>query len=146
MNLVRTGRIILLVAVLSHGPALSSLQAADPPMPGMITVYLTLLKKGPKWTAEKTEATKAIQEGHMANIMRLWKEKKMFVAGPIEDPTGDLRGIFIINATSLDEAKALAATDPAVKAGRLEPVVYPWWVEARALPQAGFYCDGSAPE
>ena len=119
---------------------------ADPPKPGMITVYLVLLKKGPQWTPEKTGATAAVQEGHMANIKRLWEEKKMFVAGPIEDPTGDLRGIFVMKAASLDEAKGLAATDPAVKAGRLEAVIYPWWVDPRALPEAGSYCDGTSPK
>ena len=55
----------------------SPLTAVEPPKPGMVTVYLVLLKKGPQWTPEKTDATKAIQEGHMANIKRLWMEKKM---------------------------------------------------------------------
>jgi hypothetical protein len=27
-----------------------------------------------------------------------------------------------------------------VKAGRLVAVVYPWWVEKGALPEAGDYC------
>jgi len=49
----------------------------------------------------------------------------------------------VFQATSLEEAKAWAASDPAVKAGRLVPVVYPWWVEKRALPEAGSYCSSS---
>jgi uncharacterized protein YciI len=104
----------------------------------MTTVYLVLLKKGPAWTPEATAATQEIQKGHMANIHKMWDAKKLIVAGPIED--ADLRGIFVIQAASLDEAKSLAAEDPAVKAGRLTASVYSWWVEKRALPEAGSYC------
>jgi uncharacterized protein len=108
--------------------------------PGMAKVYLVLLKKGPAWTAEKTDATKAIQAGHMANIERLWKEKKLIVAGPGGDD-GDMRGVFVFDTDSLDEAKALAASDPAVKAGRLAPEFHSWWIERKALPVAGEYCQ-----
>jgi uncharacterized protein YciI len=105
----------------------------------MTTVYLVLLKKGPAWTPEVTPATRAIQEAHLANIRAMWQAQKLIVAGPVEDEA-DLRGIFVFKAASLEEAKALAATDPAVKAGRLVPVVYPWWVEQGVLPDPGTYC------
>lgn len=108
--------------------------------PGMAKVYLVLLKKGPAWTAEQTDETKAIQAGHMANIQRLWKEKKLIVAGPGGDG-GDMRGVFVFDTDSLDEAKALTASDPAVKAGRLAPEFHSWWVERKALPEAGEYCQ-----
>jgi uncharacterized protein YciI len=114
--------------------------AAPAPPPSMAKVYLVLLKKGPAWTAEKTEATKAIQAGHMANIERLWKEKKLIVAGPGGDD-GDMRGVFVFDTDSLEEAKALAASDPAVKAGRLAPEFHSWWIERKALPVAGEYCQ-----
>jgi len=105
----------------------------------MMTVYLVLLKKGPAWTAEVTPATQAIQDAHMANIRAMWQAHKLVVAGPVEDQA-DLRGVFVFQAASLEEAKAWAASDPAVKAGRLTPVVYPWWVEKGALPDPGSYC------
>ena len=104
----------------------------------MMTVYLVLLKKGPAWTAEVTPATESIQAAHMANIRAMWQAQKLVVAGPVQDP--ELRGIFVWKAGSLDDAKALAASDPAVKAGRLVPVVYPWWVEKGGLPEPGTYC------
>ena len=123
-------------------PALAQTPAEPKPAapPKMEKVYLVLLKKGPAWTAEKTEATKAIQAGHMANIERLWKEKKLIVAGPGGDD-GDMRGVFVFDTDSLDEAKALAASDPAIKAGRLAPEFHSWWVERKALPVAGEYCQ-----
>jgi uncharacterized protein YciI len=119
--------------------------AATPELPpNMKTVYLVLLKKGPTWTPEVTDAVKALQEAHLANIRRLWTEHKMVVAGPTEDPTDTLRGIFVFEAASLDEAKALAASDPAIKAGRLAADIYPWWVEKGALPEAGSSCTPPA--
>jgi uncharacterized protein YciI len=117
--------------------------AAPAPAPAaggnMTTVYLVLLRKGPAWTPEETPATRAIQESHMANIRRMWQDHKLIIAGPTDDPA-DLRGVFVFKAASVEEARALAATDPAVKAGRLAATVYPWWVDRRALPEAGSYC------
>ena len=105
----------------------------------MTTVYLVLLKKGPVWTAEVNPATQALQDAHMANIRAMWEARKLVIAGPLEDQA-DLRGVFVFQARSLEEAKAWAESDPAVKAGRLVAVVYPWWVEKGVLPEAGTYC------
>jgi|SRR5262245_14032110 len=84
-----------------------------------------LLKRGPKWTAEKTPETEKIQAGHMANIQKMAKLGKLMAAGPIGDK-GDLAGIFIFKASSIEEAKALAAEDPAIQAGRLVMEIHPW--------------------
>ena len=110
----------------------------------MTTVYLVLLKKGPAWTPGESPESKALMDAHLANIRALWEAKKMIVAGPLGD-NGDLRGIFIFQAASLEEAKALAATDPAIKAGRLVPEIHPWWVGKSALPEAGSYCTAKTP-
>src|SRR5262249_47255229 len=73
-----------------------------------------LLTRGPKWTAENTPEIQKIQEGHMANIAKMAQAGKLFAAGPMLD-NGDLRGIFVFNTESAEEAKAWAETDPAVK-------------------------------
>jgi uncharacterized protein YciI len=106
----------------------------------MTAVYLVLLKKGPSWAPGESPALRALQEKHLANIRALWQAKKLVIAGPVEDEAGDLRGLFVFQAESLDQAKEWAGSDPAVKAGRLTPVVYPWWVEKGVLPEAGAYC------
>src|SRR5262245_31682696 len=85
-----------------------------------------LLRRGPKWTAENTPEIQKIQEGHMANISKMAQAGKLFAAGPMLD-NGDLRGIFIFRAASVDEAKALAAEDPAIKAERLKLEILPWF-------------------
>jgi uncharacterized protein YciI len=84
------------------------------------------LTRGPKWTAENTPEIQKIQEGHMANINKMARAGKLFAAGPILDG-GDMRGIFIFRAASIDEAKALAAEDPAIKAERLKLEILPWF-------------------
>ncbi|MDQ2975160.1 MAG: YciI family protein [Acidobacteriota bacterium] len=99
----------------------------------LTTAYLGLLTRGAMWTPEKTPATEELQKAHMANINRLAEMKKLVVAGPFGDD-GNLRGIFVFKVGSLDEAKALAETDPAVIAGRLAIEMHPWLVPEGILP------------
>jgi uncharacterized protein YciI len=98
-----------------------------------MTAYLAFLVRGDKWTPEKTPQTEAIQKAHMDNINRLADMKKLVVAGPFGD-NGALRGIFVFRVGSLEEARELAATDPAVKAGRLALQIHPWVVPDGILP------------
>jgi uncharacterized protein YciI len=72
--------------------------------------------------------------GHMNNIMRLVKEKKMIVAGPMFENEKSYRGIFILDVATMEEAKLLLETDPAIKAEFLEPELYMWYGSA-ALPE-----------
>jgi uncharacterized protein YciI len=97
------------------------------------TAYLGFLTRGAKWTPEQTPATEALQKAHLANIQRLAALKKLVVAGPFGDD-GNLRGIFVFRVGSLEEAKTLAATDPAVQAGRLVVDLHPWMVPEGILP------------
>lgn len=124
--------------------------AVEPPPPKaegntMGEVFLVLLKKGPTWTAESTDATRAVQQAHMANIKAMWEAKKLIIAGPMGDDEGNMRGVFVFQAATRAEAKAFAESDPAVKAGRLAPEIHSWWVEKRALPEAGAYCRPAVP-
>ena len=99
----------------------------------MTTTYLGFLSRGAKWTPEQTPATVELQKAHLANIKRLAEMKKLVVAGPFGDDTS-LRGIFVFKVASIDEAKALAETDPAVQAGRLVIEMHPWLVPEGILP------------
>lgn len=108
------------------------LQKPSTPMK-MATAYLGFLTRGPKWTPEKTPATAELQKAHLANINRLAETKKLVIAGPFGDDT-TLRGIFVFKVASLEEAKALADTDPAVQAGRLAIEMHTWMVPDGILP------------
>jgi uncharacterized protein YciI len=63
------------------------------------------------------EAAK-IQQGHLAYMGELHKQGSLVAAGPFGDDT-NYRGIVIYRVAGVAEAQALAANDPAVKAGRL---------------------------
>ena len=97
------------------------------------TTYLAFLTRGDKWTPERTPATEALQKAHMDNIQKLADMKKLVVAGPFGD-NGRLRGLFVFKVNSLEEARSLAATDPAVQAGRLALQIHPWTVPEGILP------------
>ena len=99
----------------------------------LVPTYFAFLTRGEKWTPERTPATEEIQKGHMANINRLAEMKKLVAAGPFGD-NGRLRGIFVFRVGSLEEAKALTATDPAVQAGRLAMDIHQWMVPEGVLP------------
>jgi uncharacterized protein YciI len=99
----------------------------------MTTAYFAFLARGPKWTAEKTPQTEELQKAHLANINRLAEMKKLVVAGPFGD-NGELRGICVFKVASLEEAKTLAETDPAVQAGRLAIELRTWTVPEGILP------------
>jgi uncharacterized protein YciI len=99
----------------------------------LTTAYLAFLTRGPKWTPQSTPETQEIQKQHLANIQRLADMKKLVVAGPFGDK-GTLRGIFVFRVGSLDEARKLSETDPAVQAGRLALDIHPWLVPEGILP------------
>ena len=99
----------------------------------MTTAYLGFLRRGEKWTPEKTAATAELQKAHLANINRLAEMKKLVVAGPFGS-NGTMRGIFVFRVDSLEEAKQLADTDPAVQAGRLAIDMHPWLIPEGILP------------
>ena len=103
------------------------------PPPRLVTYYFAFLLRGPEWTPEQTPELERLQEAHLANIRRLAETGKLVIAGPFSDG-GTLRGVFVFKTETLEEAKALADTDPAVQARRLVLEFHPWLVPAGALP------------
>ncbi len=95
--------------------------------------FMVFLSKGPDRSQDSITAAK-IQEGHLNNISRLMEEKKMILAGPFLDE-GNVVGIFIFDVPTIEEATALANTDPAVKAGRLKATIRPWYGPGNILIQ-----------
>jgi uncharacterized protein YciI len=133
--------------------AATMVHAAEPaparPAFAMTTYYFCLLTKGPNRENLAKEEIEKIQAGHMANIRRLAGEGKILVAGPFADD-GDWRGIFIFKCATLEEAKALVATDPAIVAGRLKAEIHPWmtaqgYIRDPEFPMAEFAPITPAP-
>jgi uncharacterized protein YciI len=68
------------------------------------------------------DTVKKVMDGHMANMGRLAKEKRLLAAGPFEGGGG----LFILNTTSLDSAAKWLSTDPGIKASRWNVEMFPY--------------------
>jgi uncharacterized protein YciI len=101
---------------------------------GMAQYVMAFLKKGPN-RSQDSLARAELQKGHMANISRLAEEGKLVMAGPFLDD-GEIRGIYIFDVKTIEEAKVLTETDPAIQAGSLIMELHPWYGSA-ALKQMG---------
>jgi uncharacterized protein YciI len=106
---------------------------------GMKGYMLVILKTGPNTTTD-TQFINQSFRGHLDNINRLAQEGQLVVAGPLGRNDNNYRGIFILNATSIEEARQLLQTDPAVAEGLLEAEIYNWYGSA-ALPLYLDYSD-----
>jgi uncharacterized protein YciI len=95
---------------------------------GMKTYVMAFLKTGPNRPKDSV-ARDELQKAHLKNIMRLADEGKLIVAGPFLD-NQDIRGIFIFNVSSVEEAKKLTESDPAVRTGSLVMELHPWYGSA----------------
>jgi uncharacterized protein YciI len=100
---------------------------------GMKNYVFVLLKTGTNTTKDKQFIADCFA-GHMANIAKLANVKKLIVAGPMGKNEANLRGIFILNVATIEEANKLLETDPAIKANLLSAEVFPWYGSA-ALPE-----------
>jgi uncharacterized protein YciI len=98
---------------------------------GMKKYVMALLKAGPNRDQDSITAAQ-LQRAHMDNIFRLADEGKLVVAGPFLDD-GDLKGIYVFNVTTVEEARVLTESDPAVKAGRLIMELHPWYGSAATM-------------
>ena len=96
---------------------------------GMRRYVLVILRTGPT-RVNDAEERKAMFAGHMANIQRLSKEGKLALAGPFGDKDGDWRGLFVFAVGSIDEAKALVATDPVIIKGEMVAEYHRWYGSA----------------
>jgi uncharacterized protein YciI len=85
---------------------------------GMRRYVLVILKTGPTRVPDGAKRD-AMFAGHFANMERLAKEGKLALAGPFAKDPDDWRGLFVFAVDSIDEAKALTATDPVVVNGEM---------------------------
>ncbi len=96
---------------------------------GMKQYILVMLKTGDNKTAGKQESNEAFR-GHMENIDKLVKDGKLIVAGPLGKNDKTYRGIFILNVPTIEEARELVLTDPAIKANLLAADLFEWYGSA----------------
>ena len=98
---------------------------------GMKSYVMAFLKKGPNRDLDSTEADK-LQRAHLDNISEMAEAGKLVLAGPFFDD-GDLRGIYIFDVETIEEAQLLTESDPAIKAGSLVMELKQWYGSAALL-------------
>lgn len=92
---------------------------------GMHKYVMAFLKSGPNRDRDSVESYELLM-AHLENIGKMADEGKLVLAGPFLGD-GDLRGIYIFNVETIEEAKALTETDPAIQAGSLIMELIPWY-------------------
>jgi uncharacterized protein YciI len=95
---------------------------------GMKSYVMAFLKKGPNRDLDSAKAQE-LQMAHLENIGRMADEGKLALAGPFLDD-GDLRGIYIFNVETIEEAEELTMSDPAIQAGSLIMELKGWYGSA----------------
>ena len=98
---------------------------------GMKKYVMAFLKKGPNRDLDSAKANE-LQMAHLENIGRMADEGKLAVAGPFLGD-GVLRGIYIFNVESIEEAEKLTNSDPAIQAGSLVMELKEWYGTAALM-------------
>ena len=98
---------------------------------GMKKYVMAFLKKGPNRNHDSATVA-SIQRAHLDNIEKMANEGKLVLAGPFLDDS-DIRGIYIFNVETIEEAERLTSSDPAIKEGRLIMELRPWYGSAALM-------------
>lgn len=107
---------------------------------GMKSYFLVILKSGENKTTDKDFINECFR-GHMDKIQKLVDQGTLIVAGPLGKNDNNYRGIFILNnVSSLEDARELLLTDPAIENKLLDFEIYTWYGSA-ALPEYLPYSD-----
>lgn len=99
---------------------------------GMRKYVMAFLSRGPNRGQIDSLQAIELQTAHLQNIGRLADEGKLAIAGPFFGDQ-DLRGIYIFNVESIEEAEALTNSDPAIKAGSLSMELLEWYGSAALM-------------
>lgn len=97
---------------------------------GMKSYFLVILKTGTNTSTDEAFINESFS-GHMANINRLVEAEKLIVAGPFGANDQSYRGIFILdNIETMEEAKEILQSDPAIKNQFLGYDIFNWYGSA----------------
>jgi uncharacterized protein YciI len=103
--------------------------AANPGAPDKMRTYQLVLLKS---VLGARRITQDEQRDHLLNMDAMARAGKLAVAGPVLEGS-DLAGVFVFTVDA-EEADRLAASDPAVKAGKMTTERHPWMVAEGVLP------------
>jgi uncharacterized protein len=99
---------------------------------------LILLRRPDSAPSLDDETTDRIQRDHLAFYASMREAGHVVTNGPVFDPPDQaLRGMAIFATESVDRARDLANSDPAVQAGRLEVQAMSWLCPPHTMTKAG---------
>lgn len=98
---------------------------------GMKKYVMAFLYRGPNRDLDQ-DSTMKLQMAHLENIGKMAEEGKLVLAGPFLGDQ-DLRGIYIFNVSSIEEAKTLTNSDPAIQVGSLKMELFEWYGSAALI-------------
>lgn len=104
---------------------------------GMKKYVIAFLKRGPN-TGLDSITKSQLQRAHLDNITKLAEEGKLVLAGPFFG-NEDLRGIYIFDVQSVEEAQKLTETDPSIKEGILTMELKEWYGSAALVMLNDFH-------
>ena len=88
----------------------------------MKTFFIRIIPPRPTFDKDASPAEQALMNVHFVYWKDLFDKGVCVFGGPVFDPKG-VYGVLAVEAASEDEARALAAADPAVKAGLIHAEV-----------------------
>jgi len=113
---------VLLFAPLTLGaqtttpaPAQAAPAASSAPVQGLKSWFIRLVPRS-TFLQDMTEDEKKVMQAHYVYWKDLFNKGVCVFGGPVLNPTG-VYGVLAVRAATEDEARALAAGDPSVKAG-----------------------------
>jgi len=89
--------------------------------------FLCLLRKGPRWNL--TEGNEDLMPKYLAWLRRETEARRIVFAGPVTDG-GDIIATAVLEATSAEEAAALANANPGVASGHFLGELHPCFLPA----------------
>jgi uncharacterized protein len=98
-------------------------------LPVMTHYVLGLFRRAPGRPHIPEDEAERIQESHLAHLRRLRESGDLIASGPLEEE-GDLRGVLLFSTASLEQARKLTSSDPALTNGRLVLDLYTWYAPA----------------
>jgi uncharacterized protein YciI len=95
---------------------------ADKAVTHQKTKYLLIYRPGPGWVTGKPLAEQPLKE-HGKYMLDLYSKGTIKFAGPFLDDSG---GAMMFEAENENDAKAVVASDPAVRSGVFVAELHPW--------------------
>jgi hypothetical protein len=96
--------------------------------------FMVAYTKGEKWAAEPDAESRALVAGQTSYMMQYVKSGVLRYYAAFDDVQIDVRGVSIFSAETKEEIEEIVSNGPEVKAGAIQPHVFPVLIEGGVLP------------